>query len=77
MAVHLYAATIELVKRDQTNILLAFGFTASLLEGFPIVGLVLSISNRVGAAMWAHGVCFLQSSSGFQELYDDDCLCRP
>ncbi|EJC98572.1 uncharacterized protein FOMMEDRAFT_161388 [Fomitiporia mediterranea MF3/22] len=32
----------------------AFGFTASLLEGLPIVGLVFSISNRVGAAMWAH-----------------------
>ncbi|KXN80923.1 hypothetical protein AN958_06580 [Leucoagaricus sp. SymC.cos] len=32
----------------------AFGFTAALLEGLPIVGLVFMISNRVGAAMWAH-----------------------
>ncbi|KAF8529711.1 hypothetical protein BU17DRAFT_24936, partial [Hysterangium stoloniferum] len=31
-----------------------FGFTASLLEGFPIVGLGFRISNRIGAAMWAH-----------------------
>jgi hypothetical protein len=32
----------------------AFGFVAALLEGLPIVGLVFSISNRIGAAMWAH-----------------------
>ncbi|XP_006453767.1 hypothetical protein AGABI2DRAFT_189141 [Agaricus bisporus var. bisporus H97] len=32
----------------------AFGFTAALLEGLPIIGLVFMISNRVGAAMWAH-----------------------
>ncbi|KIM64141.1 hypothetical protein SCLCIDRAFT_1213552 [Scleroderma citrinum Foug A] len=31
-----------------------FGFTAALLEGFPIIGLVFTISNRIGAAMWAH-----------------------
>ena len=33
-----------------------FGFTAALLESVPIAGLVFSISNRVGAAMWAHGM---------------------
>ncbi|KAG6844148.1 hypothetical protein H0H87_009391 [Tephrocybe sp. NHM501043] len=32
-----------------------FGFAAALLEGLPIVGLIFTISNRVGAAMWAHG----------------------
>ncbi|KAF7791986.1 hypothetical protein EIP86_003013 [Pleurotus ostreatoroseus] len=32
----------------------AFGFTAALLEGLPIIGLVFTISNRIGAAMWAH-----------------------
>ncbi|KAF5352601.1 hypothetical protein D9756_006336 [Leucocoprinus leucothites] len=32
----------------------AFGFTAALLEGIPIFGLVFMVSNRVGAAMWAH-----------------------
>ncbi|KAJ6589930.1 hypothetical protein DFH09DRAFT_1140459 [Mycena vulgaris] len=31
-----------------------FGFTAALLEGLPILGLIFTISNRVGAAMWAH-----------------------
>ncbi|KAJ3970676.1 hypothetical protein EV361DRAFT_914949 [Lentinula raphanica] len=30
-----------------------FGFTAALLEGLPIIGLVFTVSNRVGAAMWA------------------------
>lgn len=42
----------------------AFGFAAALLEGLPIIGLVFSISNRVGAAMWAHGtniISFLSS----------------
>ncbi|CAL1693789.1 unnamed protein product [Somion occarium] len=32
----------------------AFGFAASLLEGLPFIGLVFTISNRIGAAMWAH-----------------------
>ncbi|KDQ58230.1 hypothetical protein JAAARDRAFT_35040 [Jaapia argillacea MUCL 33604] len=32
----------------------AFGFAASLLEGLPIIGLAFTVSNRVGAAMWAH-----------------------
>lgn len=31
-----------------------FGFTAALLERLPIIGIVFSISNRIGAAMWAH-----------------------
>ncbi|KAF9553374.1 hypothetical protein CPC08DRAFT_713792 [Agrocybe pediades] len=31
-----------------------FGFTAALLEGIPILGLLFTVSNRVGAAMWAH-----------------------
>ncbi|KAJ4474285.1 hypothetical protein J3R30DRAFT_3507305 [Lentinula aciculospora] len=30
-----------------------FGFAAALLEGLPIIGLVFTISNRIGAAMWA------------------------
>ncbi|KAL1405979.1 hypothetical protein Q8F55_007662 [Vanrija albida] len=32
----------------------AFGFLAALLESLPILGLVFNISNRIGAAMWAH-----------------------
>jgi len=31
----------------------SFGFTAALVEMIPIIGLLFSISNRVGAAMWA------------------------
>lgn len=34
---------------------LAFGFAAALAERLPIIGLVFSVSNRIGAAMWAHG----------------------
>ena len=33
-----------------------FGFTAALLETLPFIGLIFSISNQVGAAMWAHGM---------------------
>jgi len=32
----------------------AFGFTAALVESIPLAGLIFSISNRIGAAMWAH-----------------------
>lgn len=31
-----------------------FGFTAALLESIPLLGLFFSVSNRVGAAMYAH-----------------------
>ncbi|EGN93576.1 hypothetical protein SERLA73DRAFT_23835, partial [Serpula lacrymans var. lacrymans S7.3] len=31
-----------------------FGFAAALLEDIPIVGLIFTVSNRIGAAMWAH-----------------------
>jgi len=32
----------------------AFGFSAALIENIPLAGLVFSVSNRIGAAMWAH-----------------------
>ncbi|KAI0647819.1 hypothetical protein C8Q79DRAFT_1109783 [Trametes meyenii] len=32
----------------------SFGFTAALVERLPIIGLIFSVSNRIGAAMWAH-----------------------
>ncbi|KAI0826830.1 hypothetical protein BC628DRAFT_1502659 [Trametes gibbosa] len=32
----------------------AFGFAAALAERLPLIGLIFSISNRIGAAMWAH-----------------------
>jgi hypothetical protein len=41
---------IWLLTRNQV-----FGFTAALLEGLPVIGLLFTISNRIGAAMWAHG----------------------
>lgn len=31
-----------------------FGFAAALLERLPFIGIIFSISNRIGAAMWAH-----------------------
>jgi hypothetical protein len=33
-----------------------FGFAAAVLEALPFIGLIFSISNQVGAAMWAHGM---------------------
>lgn len=38
-----------------TDVFPVFGFAAALLENIPIFGLIFTISNRVGAAMWAHG----------------------
>jgi hypothetical protein len=41
-----------------TNVLkaaLVFGFAAALLEGLPVFGLIFTVSNCIGAAMWAHG----------------------
>ena len=32
----------------------SFGFAAALFERVPVVGLLFSVSNRIGAAMWAH-----------------------
>ncbi|KAH8918141.1 hypothetical protein BT69DRAFT_1354129 [Atractiella rhizophila] len=31
-----------------------FGFVAALLERVPVLGIVFGVSNRIGAAMWAH-----------------------
>ncbi|KZO91221.1 hypothetical protein CALVIDRAFT_505877 [Calocera viscosa TUFC12733] len=31
----------------------SFGFAAALFESVPFVGILLSVSNRIGAAMWA------------------------
>lgn len=52
-----------------------FGFVAALLEGLPIVGLIFTVSNRIGAAMWAHGMfvhrfspsCIFMSSSDLEK----------
>ncbi|GJN87655.1 hypothetical protein Rhopal_000610-T1 [Rhodotorula paludigena] len=45
-----------------------FGFVASLMERIPLVGLVFSISNRIGAAMWAHDLEKRQHSFSSGEL---------
>jgi len=50
MTPHQVAIFIEERKWDYR----LFGFAAALLESIPIVGLIFTISNRVGAAMWAH-----------------------
>jgi len=50
MDAHQVALFVEERKWDYR----AFGFVAAFLEGLPIIGLVFSISNRIGAAMWAH-----------------------
>jgi len=50
MTPHEVAVFIEERKWDYR----LFGFAAALLEDIPIVGLIFTISNRVGAAMWAH-----------------------
>ncbi|KAF7981340.1 hypothetical protein HWV62_33783 [Athelia sp. TMB] len=50
MTKHQVAVFMEERKWDYRT----FGFVASLLEGLPIIGLVFTVSNRIGAAMWAH-----------------------
>lgn len=40
----------------------AFGFMAALVEGIPLLGLLFTVSNRIGAAMWAHGGCSTTTS---------------
>ncbi|GAA6034454.1 hypothetical protein JCM8097_002733 [Rhodosporidiobolus ruineniae] len=45
---------IELWVTERQTEYRAFGFVASLLERIPFLGLVFSISNRIGAAMYAH-----------------------
>jgi hypothetical protein len=51
MTEHQIATFMEERKWDYR----AFGFAAALIESIPIAGLFFSISNRIGAAMWAHG----------------------
>ncbi|KIJ07004.1 hypothetical protein PAXINDRAFT_121307 [Paxillus involutus ATCC 200175] len=50
MTPHQVAVFIEERKWDYR----LFGFAAALLEGIPIIGLAFTVSNRIGAAMWAH-----------------------
>ncbi len=45
---------IELWITERQTAYRSFGFAAALMERIPLVGMVFSISNRIGAAMWAH-----------------------
>ena len=40
---------------DVTAHNVAFGFAASLLESIPFIGIAFTVSNRIGACMWAFG----------------------
>ena len=48
-----------------------FGFVVSLLEGLPIIGLVSTVSNCIGAAMWAHGKLIMYSFHASAHVYVD------
>ncbi|TFY55289.1 hypothetical protein EVJ58_g8343 [Rhodofomes roseus] len=53
----------------------AFGFVAALLEHIPLVGLMFSVSNRIGAAMWAVDLekrqHYVSEMQGASEKHDD------
>jgi len=66
-----YRSMYSLPPRFTPNTAYAvFGFAASLLESIPIVGLVFTISNRIGAAMWAFGERFLEPGSSLVLIRD-------
>lgn len=47
-------AQVEVWMAERSFAYRQFGFVAALAEDIPFLGIVLSISNRVGAAMYAH-----------------------
>lgn len=53
---------------ERQNQYRSFGFVAALLQRLPIVGLVFRISNRIGAAMWAHDLEKMQEQYRSSEL---------
>jgi hypothetical protein len=58
IAIHFRPTQVDLWVTERQLQYRSFGFVASLLERIPFVGLFFSISNRIGAAMWAHDVSF-------------------
>lgn len=48
------AQQVSLWTEERKNAYFVFGCMALILERVPIFGLVFSVSNRIGAAMWAH-----------------------
>ncbi|WFD36949.1 hypothetical protein MCUN1_003841 [Malassezia cuniculi] len=53
-AKHMSEQEIALWIEERQASYWTFGFTALLLERIPFFGIIFSISNRIGAAMWAH-----------------------
>ena len=53
-AKHMNAQQQAMWVEERRTAYFLFGLVASLLERVPLLGLVFSISNRIGAAMWAH-----------------------
>ncbi|KZT51599.1 hypothetical protein CALCODRAFT_503312 [Calocera cornea HHB12733] len=52
---HMSPAQVAVFMQERTWDYRSFGFVAALFERIPFVGILLSVSNRVGAAMWAFG----------------------
>ena len=44
-------ATLVMQYTSVLKAALAFGFAAALLEGFPVIRLMFTVSNRIGAAI--------------------------
>lgn len=53
-AKHMTPQQVEVWVEERRTSYWLFGFFAMLLERVPILGMAFSISNRIGAAMWAH-----------------------
>ena len=53
-AKHMSPAQVDIWVEERRTSYWLFGFSAQLLERVPFLGMLFSISNRIGAAMWAH-----------------------
>ncbi|KAI3620051.1 hypothetical protein CBS9595_002018 [Malassezia furfur] len=53
-AKHMTPQQVEVWVEERRTSYWLFGFFAMLLERVPLLGMAFSISNRIGAAMWAH-----------------------
>ncbi|KAJ1020394.1 hypothetical protein NDA13_005713 [Ustilago tritici] len=45
---------VQLWITERQSAYRSFGFVAALMERIPLIGLIFSVSNQIGAAMWAH-----------------------
>ncbi|WFD27927.1 hypothetical protein MNAN1_002935 [Malassezia nana] len=53
-AKHMNAQQQSIWVEERRTAYFVFGFVVTVLEHIPVLGLIFSISNRIGAAMWAH-----------------------